>query len=394
MEMSVRLPEQCDLLVVGGGPAGATLASLVARRGASVVILERDSFPRDKVCGEFLSWDAFPILERIDAMDAIERCAPARITRALLVTPRRVVESPLPQTAYGISRMQLDETLLRNAAASGATVAEEIVVESLEGSESGHAVVARTREGKPLRIEATLAVGAWGRWGRLDLTLGRKFITDRRQRHIGFKRHYAAGLTAPDVIELHPFAGGYLGAQPIEGSRSNLCGLVHQSEISSLKGGWPRFTENLAHSSTSLQALFDAAEPLQDEFLSSEPVIFRAKEPVHEGAILVGDSAGLIDPLTGNGMAMAIQSAALAAPFALAIVGGGDRTTLLRAYSRAHRELFATRLRWSRLAAAALRRPALVAAGSATGIASPLLQLLTRRTRAAANQIERLARES
>ncbi|MGK2858012.1 MAG: NAD(P)/FAD-dependent oxidoreductase [Thermoanaerobaculia bacterium] len=391
--MSAKIPHRCDLLIIGGGPAGATLASMAARHGVSVVVLERDSFPRDKVCGEFLSWDAFPILERIGAMDAIARCTPARITRALLVTPRRVTESPLPQPAYGISRMKLDEILLRNATAAGAFAAEECVVESLERSNAGHAVVVRPRGGEPLRIEAKLTVGAWGRWGRLDLNLGRKFTSDRRQRHIGFKRHYAAGLTAPDVIELHPFAGGYLGAQPIEGSRSNLCGLVHQSEISSLKGGWPRFTENLAASSTSLHALFAAAEPLQDEFLSSDPVIFRAKEPVHEGAILIGDSAGLIDPLTGNGMAMAIQSAALAAPFALAILGGADRMTLLSAYARAHRELFAARLRWSRLAAAALRRPGLVAAGNAAGIASPLLELFTTRTRAGAKQVERLARE-
>ena len=391
--MSVKIPERCDLLVIGGGPAGATLASMAARHGVSVVVLERESFPRDKVCGEFLSWDAFPILERIGALDAIESCTPARITRALLVTPRRVTESPLPQTAYGISRMKLDGILLHNATAAGAFAAEECVVESLERSNVGHVVTTRPRSGEPLRIEARLAVGAWGRWGRLDLNLGRKFTADRRQRHIGFKRHYATGLTAPDVIELHPFPGGYLGAQPIEGSRSNLCGLVHQSEISSLKGGWPRFTESLAASSTSLQRLFDAAEPLQDEFLSSDPVIFRAKEPVHEGAILIGDSAGLIDPLTGNGMAMAIQSAALAAPFALAILGGGDRTTLLRAYSRAHRELFATRVRWSRLAAAGLRRPRLIAAGSAAGIASPLLELFTTRTRGAAKQVERLARE-
>jgi menaquinone-9 beta-reductase len=391
--MSPKIPERCDLLVIGGGPAGATLASIAARHGVSVVLLERDSFPRDKVCGEFLSWDAFPILDRIGALDAIENCTPARITRALLVTPRRVTESPLPQTAYGISRMQLDEILLRNAAAAGAFAAEECVVESMERLDSGHAVVARPRGEEPLRIEAKLAVGAWGRWGRLDLNLGRQFTADRRQRHIGFKRHYAAGLTASDAIELHPFAGGYLGAQPIEGSRSNLCGLVHQSRISSLKGGWPRFTDNLAASSTSLKALFEAAKPLQDEYLSSDPVIFRAKEPVHEGAILIGDSAGLIDPLTGNGMAMAIQSAALAAPFALAILDEGDRTAILSAYARAHRQLFATRLRWSRLAAAALRRPGLVAAGGAAGIASPLLELFTTRTRAAAKQVERLARE-
>lgn len=392
--MSVKIPERCDLLMIGGGPAGATLASIAARHGVSVVVLERDSFPRDKVCGEFLSWDAFPILERIGALDAIERCMPAKITRALLVTPRRVAERPLPQAAYGISRVQLDEILLRNATAAGAFAAEECVVESLERSDAGHAVMVRPRGGELRKIEAKLAVGAWGRWGRLDLNLGRKFTANRRQRHIGFKRHYAAGLTAPDVIELHPFAGGYLGAQPIEGSRSNLCGLVHQSQISSLKGGWASFTENLAASSSSLHALFAAAEPLQDEFLSSDPVIFRAKEPVHEGAILIGDSAGLIDPLTGNGMAMAIQSAALAAGFALAVIGGGDRATLLPAYARAHRELFATRLRWSRLAAAALRRPGLVAAGSATGIAAPLLELFTTRTRAAAKQVERLARES
>ncbi|MFN2441433.1 MAG: NAD(P)/FAD-dependent oxidoreductase [Thermoanaerobaculia bacterium] len=388
----MSLPEQCDLLVIGGGPAGATLASIAAGHGVNAVVLERDSFPRDKVCGEFLSWDAFPILERIGAFDEIQRCAPARIVRTRLVIPNRAVEVPLPQPALGISRLRFDEILLRNAEGSGAAVAERSAVEALERTGVGHAVQVRQRGDDPVRIEAKVVVGAWGRWGRLDLSLGRKFTTDRRQRYIGFKRHYGAALTDPDVIELHPFAGGYLGAQPIEGAQSNLCGLVHQSEISGMRGGWTRFAETLAASSSSLAALFGAAEPLQDDFLSSEPVIFRAKEPVHQGAFLIGDSAGLIDPLTGNGMAMALQSAALAAPFVLSILAGGDRESAVDAYARAHAELFTRRLRWSRFAASALRRPRLVGAGMTAGIAAPLLQLFTLRTRASAQHVEQLAR--
>jgi flavin-dependent dehydrogenase len=376
-----------EVAILGGGPAGATLAALLAARGADVLLADRDRFPRDKVCGEFLSWDALPILERIGAGRLLDDAGAPPLTVCRIGGARGAVEFELPGTARGISRRRFDAALLERAQAAGARVVEGVVAEDVASAGEGFLVTARTADRESCRIAARLVVGAWGRWGRLDLRLGRAFVADRRQRYIGFKRHYAPRPAEPGLVELFSFPHGYLGAQAIEQGRTNVCGLVHQKVVAGLRGGWPAFIEGLARSSPRLAALF-ATEPVQDEFLSSEPVIFRAKEPVHQGILLVGDAAGLIDPLTGNGMAMALQSGALALPSVLAALGGNDRDGVLRDYARRHEVFFGPRLRWSRAIAAAMRRPRFIT--STLPLTRVLGPLLARRTRAAGAEIERL----
>ncbi len=386
MEVSDR--EEAAVAILGAGPAGSTLAALLASRGVDVLLADRDRFPRDKVCGEFLSWDAIPFLERIGAGALLDDAAAPRITTCRIAGARGSIEFPLPGVGRGISRVRLDAALLARARAAGARVLEGWAAEDAQPGPGGFEVTLGNGAGRSISVLARTVVGAWGRWGRLDLRLGRAFVADRRQRYIGFKRHYRAGATDPGVIELCSFPQGYLGAQAIEQERSNVCGLVHQSAIAGLRGGWPAFVDALGRRSPRLAGLF-ATEPAQDEFLSSEPVIFRAREPVHRGIVLVGDAAGLIDPLTGNGMAMAVQSAALAvAPVLAALRSSTDAAPALRAYASAHRSFFGGRLRWSRAVAAAMRHPHLI--GSTLPLARALGPLLARSTRAGERDMERL----
>lgn len=388
MEMTPRLS---DVAIVGAGPAGSTLASLLARRGVSVTLIERERFPRDKVCGEFLSSDAMPILERTGCAGAVEQAGSAKIVRFRVVSGRARAEFDLPEPAWGISRMRLDEILLRKAASAGAGVLEGWSVDAAERGGAGRRLRLVDTQQRAMEIEARLVVGAWGRWGRLDLRMERAFTGDRRHRYIGFKRHYGAGLTDPDAIELHSFHRGYLGAQPIEGERSNLCGLVHQTEIAGLRGGWGAWIERLRRTSPSVDALLDGAVPEQEEFLSSEPVIFHPKEPVRDGIFLIGDAAGLIDPLTGNGMAFAIQSAALALAPILAALAGEEHEAAMHRYAESHRSFFAARIGWSRRIASLLRRPAILSAALRMGGRTSIASELAVRTRATPRQAAALA---
>jgi flavin-dependent dehydrogenase len=375
-----------DVAILGGGPAGAALATLLAKRGVDVLLADRDRFPRDKVCGEFLSWDALPLLDRIGAASLLDEAGSPRLERCRIVGERGDAEFPLPGVARGISRLRLDAALVDRARRAGARVLEGCAAEDVVSGDDGFEISLTGGDG-PMRIRARSLVGAWGRWGRLDLRLGRAFVADRRQRYIGFKRHYAAGAVDDGVIELHSFPRGYLGAQAIEGGRSNICGLVHQSVIAGLRGGWPSFVAGLAAGSPRLARLF-ATDPAQEAFLSSEPVIFRAKEPVHRGIVLVGDAAGLIDPLTGNGMAMALQSAALAVAPLLAALSGGDRAAAFRAYAAAHQSFFGARLRWSRAVARAMRHPRFIGSTlPVSRLAGPALARLTRATDAAIDRL-------
>src|SRR5262249_10599457 len=194
---------------------------------------------------------------------------------------------------------------------------------------------------------------------RFDQQLGRKFIRDRSHRNFGFKRHYCELRTANrELIELYAFDRGYLGVASIENGQTNICGLVHVSRLAGHKGRWQSFVDEIRREEPQLDAMYARYEPAQDDFLSSDPVIFRGKSAVEQGIFLIGDASGIIDPLTGSGMAMAVQCAVVAEPFVIQALAG-KRDEAERQYASRHREFFAPRIRWSRRLAFLLARPAL-----------------------------------
>jgi flavin-dependent dehydrogenase len=367
--------EVTDVAVIGAGPAGSTLAALLARRGAEVTLLDRDAFPRDKLCGEFLSYDALPVVEAlgIDLTDA------PRIERCRVVSRRRTYEFAFPHAARGVSRLLLDDLLFRRALALGAKQRDGVTATELRGNR----VITDRGE-----LQARVVVGAWGRWGRFDAQLGRSFVRDRSHRNFGFKRHYRGAQEA--TIDLYSFRNGYLGVNAIESGMTNICGLVHASRLTGHKGRWDAFVEAIRAEEPKLEELYARYHPAQDGFLSSEPVIFRARSAVEGGIFMIGDASGIIDPLTGNGMAMAIQSALLAAPHILRLLGGGERTAIENAYRQEHQTMFAGRIRWSRQVARLLSRPALLDAAIGAVRTPAIGRLLLRRTRAERDAIARL----
>ena len=338
-----------DVAIIGAGPAGSTLAAILAKHGRSVLLLERDTFPRDKVCGEFLSYDALPVVEHF----GIKLDAPP-IRRCRVVGRHRTIEFDFPHAAIGVSRRLLDATLFDHAVRCGAIVRNETINEL---------------------PKARLIVGAWGRWGRFDQQLARSFVRDHANRNFGFKRHYSG--EQGDTIDLYSFRRGYLGVSPIESGETNICGLVHETRV---KGHWDQFVEMIRREEPPLDAMYARFTPAQERFLTSEPVIFRARSAVEGGVMMIGDASGVIDPLTGNGMAMAMQSAVLAAKFILR----GD----VEGYRQAHHEFFASRIAWSRRVAALLSRPGLLDAS----LRAPkkIAELLLRKTRSDRESVMRL----
>jgi flavin-dependent dehydrogenase len=334
-----------DVAIAGAGPGGSTLAALLARRGYSVALIDRDAFPRDKLCGEFLSYDALPI---VDALGINLGNSPF-IERCRVVSRHRSYEFDFPHAARGVSRMLLDDTLVRCAVASG--------TRSIRATATAVSRTSVTLDDGV--VNASVVVGAWGRWGRFDQQLDRAFVRDRSHRNFGFKRHYR-GAGANGVIELYSFTSGYLGVNDVEGGITNICGLVHARRLQGHKGRWDAFVETIRTEEPPLDAMYGRYAPAQEGFLSSEPVIFRARSAVEEGIFMIGDASGVIDPLTGNGMAMAMQSAVVALPFVVAALEGGDRIRSEDDYRNRHAELFGRRIAWSRRVAFLLSRPALL----------------------------------
>ncbi len=365
---------EVDVAIIGAGPAGSTLAALLAKRGHAVLLIDRDTFPRDKVCGEFLSYDALPVLERM----GVDLRGASAIDRCRIVSRRRTYEFPFPNEARGISRMLFDDLLYRTALANGAV--------ALEGEPAIGDHRALTCNG--VEIRSKVIAGAWGRWGRFDQQLSRAFIRDRTHRSFGFKRHYR-GRHEPGVIELYSFARGYLGVNDVEDGITNICGLVHGDRLRQHRGKWESFVEEIRREEQPLDALYGRFAPAQQSFLSSDPVIFRARSAVEQGVFMVGDASGVIDPLTGNGMAMAIQSALLAAPHIEKALH--DRGAAEDAYRRAHAAMFAPRIAWSRSVARLLSHPAALDQALRFARTPAIGGFLLRRTRAAREQIERMA---
>ncbi|MHB0971719.1 MAG: NAD(P)/FAD-dependent oxidoreductase [Thermoanaerobaculia bacterium] len=389
--MEVKETVRADVVVLGAGPGGSTLAAILAARGADVLLVERDTFPRDKLCGEFLSYDALPVLERTGALAGIEQRGARPIAACRVVTPSRVCEFALPLPARAISRLALDGILFQNAITHGARAMAGWTVNSVNARAR---TVDASRGETTVRIEARVLAGAWGRWGRIDRQLARTFTEEREHRYFGFKRHYRVDGRDDRAVELLSYRDGYLGVNAIEGGATNICGLVHQRRLAGHRGGWDTFVEQLRSEGPQIESLFAGATPEQDDFLSCEPVIFAAREPVEEGMFLVGDAAGIIDPLAGNGMAMAIQSAAIAAPMILARINREDDDAPLRAYTASWHNAFDSRLRWSRRIAVLLSRPALLHAAIAAVPAPSIGAWLLGRTRADARTAETIAREA
>ncbi|HJU86843.1 MAG TPA: FAD-dependent oxidoreductase, partial [Gemmatimonadota bacterium] len=177
-----------EVVVVGGGPAGASVAIRLARRGIDVCVLDRARFPRAKPCGEFLSPGATPILDELGVRDAVEAAGALRLERVRIDAHGAVVELDFPDDGggppwgYSLSRHALDAILVDAARAAGARVREETRVEEV-GLESGRATVAaRGPEGEPIAIEARLLIGAGGR----NCPVARALGFQRRDRRARF----------------------------------------------------------------------------------------------------------------------------------------------------------------------------------------------------------------
>jgi flavin-dependent dehydrogenase len=357
-----------DVVVVGAGPAGASVAIRLARRGVDVCLLDRARFPRVKPCGEFLSPGATPILEELGVRDAVEAVGAIRLEHVRIDAHGAVVELDFPvgeggpAWGYSLSRHALDAILLDAARKAGARVHEETRVEEVRIDSARAMVAARGPDGEPTAIEASLVIGAGGR----NCPVARAMGVQRRDRRARFDllAHWSgrpaeegpagsspdgvAGRGSP-VCELRVRGDRYVAIAPIEGGRWNVNCVVPRSAL---------------RAETDPGALYrrvtgvrerPAACP-DDEVVASDVTAIRTARATADRALLVGDAALFLDPFTGQGIYLALRSAALAAevvPEALAH-GAGQRR--LAPYDAGREAEFAARRRVSRALQAVLFR--------------------------------------
>ena len=331
-----------DVIIVGGGLAGLINAIQLARAGLSVLVIEKKAYPFHKVCGEYISNEVVPFLRSIDAYP--EHLQPVPITRFLLTsTTGRTGTMPLDLGGFGISRYALDHFLYERAQQAGAQFMLNTSVQTVDFQEDAFTVTLPQGE----QQEAKLVIGAYGKRAKLDKQLQRPFM-EQRSPYIGVKYHVQTDFP-DDQIALHNFRGGYCGLSRVEDERYNMCYLGSRAELRRY-GSIPEMEAATLWENPFLREVFQHGTFLLEKPEVINEISFAPKEPVIEHILMSGDTAGLITPLCGNGMAMAIHSAKILSELIVQHYPSPhfDRLTLEKAYTQAWRRQFAARLRVGR----------------------------------------------
>jgi flavin-dependent dehydrogenase len=290
-------PEQFDLLVIGAGPAGAAAAITAARAGMKVALLEKGSFPRHRVCGEFVSPESLALLRDLLGGHASLFDAAPRLTSARIFADDQIATAPVDPAAASIRRYEMDAALWRAGQDAGADCRAQAPVRSITRTADGFAVSTGSAS-----LHARVVIDATGRWSNLR---AESQPLPPGPRWIGIKQHFAEDAP-PLSTDLYFFEGGYCGVQPVARGRINVCAMVRADVATSLPQVMAQHPALWRRSRT--------WEPLTEMApITTSPLVFRKNEPVRAGILQVGDAAGFIDPFVGDGISLALRSGTLAA---------------------------------------------------------------------------------
>lgn len=326
------------IIIVGGGLAGLINAILLARKGLTVRLLEKKQYPFHKVCGEYISNEVVPFLKREQLYP--QHLQPSKLTRFQFSSiSGKSHEMPLDFGGFGVSRYALDHFLAEKARQEGAEVLERETVINVSFQDDVFQV--ETASGK--RFEADFVIGAYGKSASLDRKLERQF-TLKRSPFIGVKYHIKTDFPR-DKIALHNFEGGYCGISAVEDERYNMCYLGSRASLRKY-GSIAEMEANTVKRNPFLKELYENSDFLFDKPEVINEFSFRPKSAVENHILMSGDTAGLITPLCGNGMAMAIHSAKILSETILKHLDkGNDRRHLIEAeYTRIWNQTFKRRL--------------------------------------------------
>ncbi|MGS0747139.1 NAD(P)/FAD-dependent oxidoreductase [Halpernia sp. GG3] len=292
-----------QILIIGGGLAGLTSAIHLSKLGFSVVVIEKNSYPKHKVCGEYISNEVSPYFKWLNV--DIEALKPTHIkTLKFSSESGKEIETKLPLGGFGVSRYILDEALYLKAISQNCTVLEDLVNE-VDFKDGIFEV--KLASGKVLKSK--IVVGAFGKRSNLDVQMKRDF-SQNKSPWLAVKSHYS-GNFPDDVVGLHNFKGGYCGVSKVENNEINICYLTNFKSFKEHKN-IEEFQQEVVSRNPHLKGILKNSVQIFDKPLTISQVSFEKKRNVENHILMLGDTAGLIHPLCGNGMAMAIHSAKLA----------------------------------------------------------------------------------
>lgn len=324
-----------EVLIVGGGLAGLVSALLLVQEGHVVTVVEKKVYPFHRVCGEYVSNEVLDFLKR-NGMYPVGLELPNIDTFEFSDTQGSSVRLPLDLGGFGISRFVLDEWLYRLACQRGVHFLTGTSVTGLQFVAKEELFQVELSDFQVLQVPYVL--GAFGKRSKLDQVLERPFFS-KRSPYIGVKYHVLAEGSS-NTVALHNFQGGYCGFNAIEDGKFNLCYLGSREQLRAY-GSIPEMEQAVLWKNPLLKRIFQESDFLWEKPEVITEINFERKLPVENHLLLLGDAAGLITPLCGNGMAMAMHSALLVTE---ALREGKTRQEVEEHYSRRWNALFYQRL--------------------------------------------------
>ncbi len=310
-----------DVIVAGGGPAGASAATHLAMRGARVLLAEQKKFPREKLCGEFISPECAVHFERLGVIDRMLAAGPAKLYETVFYS-RSGKSVNVPSTwfgangaALGLSRAEMDERLLRRAGEAGVTVLEDAPVADLLFEKAEVRGVRLKSAGEQVSYRAPLTIDATGRARALARRVGpnRAGSKSNRAPLVAFKAHLEDARVAAGACEIYFYRGGYGGLSSIEDGRSNLCFIASARDVRAYGANAERVMREIVCQNARAAHTLANARARSPWLAVTLESFGRHQIAPAKGLLTIGDAASFIDPFTGSGMLMALESGELAA---------------------------------------------------------------------------------
>jgi flavin-dependent dehydrogenase len=337
---------QYDVIIIGGGLAGLSSAILLARQQYKVLVLEKESYPRHKVCGEYISMESKPFLEQL-GIPVDDMSLPVINKLQLTDTKGNELNADLPQGGFGLSRYSMDKLLADLAMQAGAEVRTKTKADGVEWANDSFTVKAKNET-----LTAKVVCGTWGKRSNIDVKWHRNFLKERNNalnNYIAVKYHVKYPWPK-DVVGLHNFTNGYCGISQVEDGRTCMCYLTTAASLQKNGNDLKQLEQNVVMKNPVMHKVFSNAEFLYESPVTISQISFQKKEQVQEHVLLLGDAAGMITPLCGNGMSMALHSAKIASGLVSSYLTGTiTRPQMEKSYEAAWKDNFSNRTTLGRI---------------------------------------------
>ena len=334
----MKITTTFDVIIVGGGLAGLTSAIHLSTRKKRVLLIEKNEYPKHKVCGEYISNEVLPYLNSLGIKPINEGAK--QITKVHISTTKsNLIKGELPLGGFGMSRYFLDNLLVKKAQLNGVQILKD-TVDSIHFKKDSFTITTKSSG----VFQSKITIGAFGKRSSLDQKMKRKFI-QKKSPYLAVKIH-VKGVFPENLVALHNFKGGYCGVSKVEDNAINVCYITEYRSFKKHKN-ITDFQEQVVFKNKHLRKIFKETSPVFEKPLTISQVSFQTKNPVEDHIIMCGDTAGMIHPLCGNGMGMAISSAQLASIRILQFLNGEIKTRegLEKQYLRDWNKEFKIRLK-------------------------------------------------